>query len=144
MNGLVRSLIALLDRIPYSLVALAARVFPAAVFWRSGQTKVEGWALNDTARFLFREQYNVPLVDPVVAAYAAAIFEHAFPVLLVLGLATRFSAVALLGMTVVIQVFVYPSAWPVHGVWAACFLIVIAQGPGVLSVDQLLSRGRSR
>ncbi len=102
----------------------------AAVFWQSGQTKVEGWHVSENAIYLFQNEYRLPLIDPVIAAHLAAFSEHFFPVLLVLGLATRFAALALLGMTLVIEIFVYPDAWPVHGTWAACFLMLIAQGRG--------------
>lgn len=138
--GFVTASIALFERIPYSALALAARIFPAAVFWQSGQTKVSGFGLSDSAVFLFQDEYKLPLVDPTVAAYGAAIAEHLFPILLVIGLATRFSALALLGMTLVIEIFVYPDAWPTHGVWAACFLLLIARGPGVVSIDHLIAR----
>jgi len=126
-------------RFPYWLCALALRIFPAAVFWQSGQTKVDGWQVNTSAIYLFREEYKLPLIDPIAAAYLAAFAEHFFPVLLVLGLATRLSALALLAMTLVIQIFVYPGAWPTHGTWIACFLILIAQGPGAMSLDQLVN-----
>lgn len=133
-------LIGLFVRIPYWLTALALRVFPAAVFWQSGQTKVSGWEVNDSAIFLFREEYKLPLIDPVVAAYFAAFAEHFFPILLILGLATELSALALMIMTLVIQIFVYPGAWPTHGTWIACFLVLIAQGPGVVSLDHLVAK----
>lgn len=136
--GLVERAIALLEQIPYSLVALAARIFPAAVFWQSGQTKLEGWRISDNAIFLFREEYKLPLIDPVIAAHLAAFAEHFFPILLVLGLATRFAALALLIMTLTIQIFVYPGAWPTHGTWAACFLILIARGAGTWSLDHII------
>lgn len=138
---LIERAIDLCEHIPYALIALAARIFPAAVFWQSGQTKLEGWHVSDNAIFLFREEYKLPVIDPVVAAHLAAFAEHAFPILLVLGLATRFAALALLGMTLVIQIFVYPGAWPTHGTWMACFLILIAQGAGVLSFDHMI-KGR--
>jgi putative oxidoreductase len=127
-----------LARIPYWLCALALRIVPAAVFWQSGQTKVEGWQLSASALYLFREEYKLPLIDPVIAAHLAAFAEHFFPLLLVIGLATRLSALALLAMTLVIQIFVYPGAWPTHGTWIACFLVLIAQGPGVVSLDHLI------
>ena len=130
--------IALFERIPYALIALVARVAPAAVFWQSGQTKLDGWRVSENAIYLFREEYRLPLIDPVIAAHLAAFAEHFFPILLVLGLATRFSALALLGMTLVIEIFVYPDAWPTHGTWAACFLILIARGPGNWSIDHLI------
>jgi putative oxidoreductase len=130
--------VAPVELIPYALVALAARIFPAAVFWRSGQTKVQGWRVTDAAVFLFREEYKLPLIDPVIAAYLAAFAEHLFPALLVVGLATRLSALALLLMTLVIQIFVYPGAWPTHGTWIACFLVLVARGGGAISIDRLI------
>lgn len=132
--------IATLDGIPYWFIALAARIFPAAVFWQSGQTKVAGFHLKPSAVALFQNEYQLPLIDPTTAAYASAFSEHFFPILLVIGLATRFSALALLFMTSVIEIFVYPDAWPTHGVWATCFLVVIARGPGLLSLDYLIAR----
>jgi putative oxidoreductase len=90
--------------------------------------------------FLVREEYRLPIIDPQIAAHLAAAAEHLFPILLVFGLATRFAALALLVMTLVIQIFVYPGAWPTHGTWAACFLLLIARGPGVLSLDHLIAR----
>ncbi len=132
--------IATLDGIPYWFIVLAARIFPAAVFWQSGQTKVAGFHLKPSAIALFQNEYQLPLIDPTTAAYASAFSEHFFPILLVIGLATRLSALALLFMTAVIEIFVYPGAWPTHGVWAACFLVVIARGPGWLSLDHLIAR----
>lgn len=137
---IVQRLIAAMDRIPYWPIALSARVFPAAVFWQSGQTKVAGFSLKPSAIALFENEYQLPLIDPVIAAYASAVAEHLFPVLLVIGLASRFSALALLIMTGVIETFVFPYAWPTHGVWATCFLIVIARGPGLVSLDHLIAR----
>ncbi|QDO99629.1 DoxX family protein [Ferrovibrio terrae] len=138
--GLLRRLIAGMDRIPQDAIALAARVFAAAIFWQSGQTKLEGWRVSDSAIELFREEYRLPLLDPVLAAHLATLGEHLFPLLLVFGLASRFAALALLGMTAVIQIFVYPDAWPTHGIWAVALLVVVARGPGRLSADHLLAR----
>lgn len=132
--------IAALDAIPQDAIALAARLFAAAIFWQSGQTKLDGWRVSDSAIVLFREEYRLPLLDPVWAAHLAAFAEHLFPLLLVFGLASRFAALALLGMTAVIQIFVYPDAWPTHGVWAVALLVVAARGPGRLSLDHFLSR----
>lgn len=132
--------IATLDTIPHDAIALAARLFPAAIFWQSGQTKLEGWRLSDNAIALFQDEYRLPLLDPVLAAHLAALGEHLFPLLLVFGLASRFAALALLGMTAVIQIFVYPDAWPTHGVWAVALLVIAARGPGRLSLDYLLVR----
>lgn len=138
--ALVNRAIAWMEAIPYWFVALITRIGIAGVFWQSGQTKVDGFHLSASAVELFRFEYRLPLIDPVVAAYAAAVAEHLFPVLLVIGLATRFSALALLGMTLVIEIFVYPDAWPTHGTWAACFLILITRGAGALSLDALIAR----
>lgn len=140
LSGLVQRAIETMERIPYGVLGLSARVFPAAVFWQSGQTKVDGWRVTDAAIDLFRDEYRLPLLSPTVGAHLAAFAEHLFPVLLVIGLASRFSALALLMMTAVIQFFVYPSAWPTHGVWAAAFLLVIARGPGVASLDHVIAR----
>lgn len=132
----------IMETIPYWLVALVARVPVAGVFWRSGRTKVEGWNIfdvKDSAILLFENEFQVPLLDPVFAAHITAIAEHVFPVLLVLGLATRYAALSLLVMTAVIQIFVYPDAWPTHGTWAACFLILMTRGAGAVSVDHLIA-----
>ncbi|PNG26912.1 DoxX family protein [Methylocella silvestris] len=136
----IQIFIDLLNQIPQSFLSLCARVFPAAVFWMSGETKVDGWRLSDSAVDLFRDEYRLPLIDPSIAAHLSAFAEHFFPFLLVIGLASRFSALALLGMTLVIEIFVYPDAWPTHGVWATCFLVVIARGPGIFSLDHLIAR----
>ncbi len=150
----VTSAISLLERIPHSLIAFIARFSIAAVFWASGQTKVQGFVVNiitgevhlgwprlsDSVVALFRDEYKLPLVPPEIAAPMAATAEHLFPLLLLIGLGTRFSALALLGMTLVIEVFVYPDAYPTHGTWAAVLLYLIARGPGVLSIDHWLAR----
>jgi putative oxidoreductase len=133
-----------LNSLPNDLIALLARLSIAAVFWQSGQTKIEGWGLSDSALYLFENQYKLPLVDPWLAAHFAAFAEHLFPILLVIGLASRLSALALLAMTLVIEIFVYPAAWPTHGTWAACLLFIAARGPGMLSVDAVITRSRSR
>ena len=143
------SLIALLDqgralaqRIPFSALALASRLAIAATFWRSGQTKVSGFHLREETFVLFREEYKVPLLPPDIAAYLATTAEHVFPVLLVLGFASRLSALGLLGMTAVIEIFVYPGAWPEHALWATILLWIVARGPGAVSLDHLIwSRG---
>ena len=155
--GLLRTIHAGLSHIPDTLIATLARFSIAAVFWKSGQTKIEGLAidivsgefslgwprLSDSAIFLFREEYRLPLLPPEWAAMAAASAEHLFPILILIGLATRLSALALLVMTLTIQIFVYPSAYPVHGVWAAVLLFLMAHGAGRLSLDHWWTqRGR--
>jgi putative oxidoreductase len=106
--------------ISHSLLALIARFGIAAMFFLSGRTKVTGFlTLTEGTYSLFREEYKIPLIPPEIAAHMAAYAEHLFPLLLVLGLFTRFAALALLGMTLVIEVFVYPDAWPIHLSWAS-------------------------
>ena len=120
------------------------RVAIAGIFWMSARTKVEGWfTISDSAYALFRDEYKLPLLPPELAAQMATVAEHLFPVLLVLGLFTRLSALALLGMTLVIQLFVYPGAYATHGTWAAVLLYLIARGPGTLSVDHWIASRRS-
>ena len=125
--------------IPESLLALAARFAMAGIFFQSGRTKVEGWlTLTDGAYALFRDEYKVPLFAPEIAAHLAAYAEHLFPLLLVLGLCTRASAGALVGMTAVIGIFVYPAAWPTHLSWAGLLLFLVARGGGAFSLDRAL------
>ena len=125
--------------VPDSLLALVARVSIAAIFFMSGRTKVEGLlTLSDSARTLFEQEYRLPLLPPELAAHLAAYAEHLFPLLLVLGLMTRASALALLGMTAVIQLFVYPDAWPTHLSWAGLLLLLVGRGGGRWSLDRLL------
>jgi putative oxidoreductase len=125
--------------LPSSLLLLVQRLGIAAVFFMSGRTKVDGiLTVNENAFELFRTDYALPFVKPEIAAYAAAYSEHLFPILLVLGLFTRLSAGALLVMTSVIEIFVYPDAWPTHLSWAGLLLPLIALGSGKLSLDRLL------
>ncbi len=125
--------------LPSSLLLLVQRLGIAAVFFMSGRTKVDGLlTVNDSAFELFRSEYALPLVKPEIAAYAATYSEHLFPLLLVLGLFTRFAASALLIMTLIIEIFVYPDAWPTHLSWAGLLLPLIALGGGKLSLDRLL------
>lgn len=124
--------------IPHDLAAFGLRFFPAMVFWQSGRTKVDGFAIKDTTWFLFESEFALPLIPPHVAAVMATVAEHVLPVLMIVGLLTRFSALGLLAMTAVIQIFVYPSAWVTHGLWAAALLGVMAWGPGRVSLDHVL------
>lgn len=125
--------------LPQDLLLLVARLGIAAVFFMSGRTKVEGLlTLSDSTYELFRTEYALPFMDPVVAAHVATYSEHLFPILLVLGLFTRVSALALLGMTLVIEIFVYPDAWPTHLSWAGLLLPLVAQGAGGWSLDRVL------
>ncbi|MGR1219316.1 DoxX family protein [Metapseudomonas otitidis] len=125
--------------LPDAFLYLLVRVGIASVFFLSGRTKVEG-LLNITPGTyeLFRSEYALPLLPPELAAHLATYAEHLFPLLLVLGLATRLSALALLGMTGVIQVFVYPDAWSTHLSWAALLLVLVGRGAGAWSLDRRL------
>ncbi|MGC9419827.1 MAG: DoxX family protein [Rhodovulum sp.] len=139
MKPLIRALNGAFDHIPHDVVGLALRVFPAMVFLQSGRTKVEGlFSIKDSTWFLFEHEYALPIIPHELAAVLATMAEHVLPVLLVLGLFTRFSALGLLAMTAVIQIFVYPGAWITHGLWAAALLAVVARGPGRVSLDHVL------
>ena len=144
LRGLIARLNGLGDRIGWALPALALRLFPAWVFFASGRTKVEGLTIKPATYFLFEHEYALPLIPPHLAAVGATLAEHLLPVLLLLGLMTRGAALGLLGMTITIQVFVYPGAWATHGLWAACLLALVARGPGALSLDGLLGLDRSK
>jgi len=125
--------------IGHGVLALMARIAVAAIFFLSGRTKVDGvLTVSDNAYTLFRDDYKVPLLPPELAAHMAAYAEHLFPILLVLGLFTRLSALALLGMTAVIQIFVYPDAWPTHLSWAALMLYLLGRGAGPISLDHAI------
>lgn len=125
--------------VPDALLPLVGRLGIAAVFFLSGRTKVDGLLTIKASTYdLFETEYALPLVSPHIAAHAATYSEHLFPVLLVLGLFTRPAALALLGMTTVIEVFVYPDAWPTHLSWAGLLLPLIARGGGAWSLDTVL------
>lgn len=153
------STIGLLRSIPDTFIALVARFSIAAVFWNSGQTKIQGLAINfisgdfqlgwprmsDSALDLFRDEYRLPLIPPEIAAPMAAVAEHVLPLLILFGLATRLSALGLLCMTLVIQLFVYPGAYATHGTWGAVLLFLMAHGPGSISLDHWIgSRSSNR
>lgn len=125
--------------IGHDLIALACRFGIAGVFFLSGRTKVDGLlSVNENAVALFADEYKLPLVPPEFAAHLATYAEHLFPILLVLGLFTRYSALALLGMTAVIQILVYPGAWPTHLTWAAVLLYLAGRGGGAWSIDRAI------
>jgi len=154
LTALTHSVVQLLSRIPDAWIALLARFSIAAIFWKSGQTKIQGFSLDifsgefhfgwpqlsSSVIDLFRYEYQLPLIPPEFGAIMAATAEHLFPALILIGLATRFSALALLGMTIVIQFLVYPDAYPTHGVWAAALLFLVARGPGPVALDHLISK----
>jgi putative oxidoreductase len=127
--------------LPDDILLLVARLGIASVFFLSGRTKVEGvLTITDGTYELFRTEYALPLIPPDVVAHLATYSEHLFPILLVLGFATRPAALALLGMTAVIEVFVYPDAWPTHLSWAGLLLPLIAKGAGRWSLDGVIGR----
>ncbi len=160
--NLLRQYARVFNAIPYALVALFVRIVAAHPFFVSGQTKVDGpqigatilgqelsvtlpTSIKESTFALFSEEYKVPVLPPELAAYLATAAECVLPVLLVLGLATRLSALALLAMTLVIQLFVYPDAWwTVHAYWAALLLVLIARGPGALALDHFVHRRGDR
>ena len=125
--------------VPESLIALLLRVGIAVPFFLSGRTKVDGLiTLSPSTEYLFAEEYRVPLLPPDLAAHLATYAEHLLPVLLVLGLFTRISALGLIVMTLVIQLFVVPTGWPTHLLWAGPLVYLLARGPGGWSLDRLL------
>lgn len=136
----------LLERfVPLSLIQLAARLGIAGIFFKSGLTKVDGdYNVTDLAITLFREEYKVPLLPPEFAAHAGAYTELLMPLFLAAGLLTRVAALPLLAMTFVIGVFVYPGAWDTHLTWAALLLLIIARGPGMVSLDALFGIERRK
>jgi len=125
------------ERIPLALLQLAMRIAVGAVFFNSGLLKINSW---EFAIKLFEDEYKVPFIDPVWAARLAAFNELTFPVLLVLGLATRLATLPLLGMILVIQTLVYPQAWVDHLLWGSILLFLLSRGPGAISLDALIER----
>lgn len=140
------------NRLPESVILFIARFSLAAVFWKSGQTKVEGFSIDiiamkfqlgipklaETTQFLFEYEYNLPLIPPAIAAVLATIAEHVLPILILTGFLTRLAAFGLAAMTMVIQLFVYPDAYPTHGTWLAIALLLMYRGAGRFSFDQLI------
>jgi putative oxidoreductase len=124
-----------LDAVPYAWLALPLRLAAATVFWRSAMAKLANW---ETTLSLFTDDYKVPVLPPEIAAYLATAIELTAPVLLVIGLLTRPAALVLLAMTAVIEIFVYPQAWPTHIQWAAILLVLLCRGAGTFSLDRLL------
>lgn len=141
-RALIRRANAIAGYVPQDAVLLAARIFPAIVFWLSARTKVDGLTIKDSTFFLFEHVYALPLIPPAPAAVLATVAEHVLPILLIAGLFARFSALGLLIMTAVIQFLVFPGAWVTHGLWAVALLVTLAQGPGRLSFDHLLKLDR--
>lgn len=137
----LRTAISALEKLPWTVLALPMRLAGFAVFWRAGMSKLGSW---ESTILLFREEYRVPVLPPELAATLATTVELGCAVALLLGLMTRLSALALLGLTAVIQVFVYPEAWPTHVQWLAFLLPLVARGAGDLSLDHLIARKLAR
>jgi len=140
LSDYARCAIRMLEQVSYeTLLSTPARIFIATTFWLSGRTKVEeGLTLSQSAFYLFEYEYALPIISPRFAAYLATYAEHLFPMLLIIGLASRLSAAALLVMTIVIQLFVYPGAWSTHLLWATVLAWIFFRGPGQLSIDHWL------
>lgn len=139
MNAIARLHQRITDAVPEWPLALLLRVGIATPFFLSGRTKVDGLlTLSPSTEYLFAEEYRVPLLSPDVAAHLATYAEHALPILLVLGLLTRPAALGLLAMTAVIQLFVVPTGWPTHLLWAGPLVYLVARGPGAVSLDRVL------
>jgi putative oxidoreductase len=139
--GWVDRLYGWLERVPYSVLAVPLRLAVAVVFWNSAKAHL---ANMDTTLELFEDEYKVPLLPPDFAAHLTVAIEVTAPILLILGLATRPAALVLLGMTTVIEVFVYPQAWPTHIQWAAMMLVLLCRGAGIFSLDELIRRWTHR
>jgi putative oxidoreductase len=137
MFRLIGTATALFELIPGGLIAIAARIGIAATFFRSGLLKLDGWSSGNTLA-LFTDEYRLPVIPPEIAAYMATAAELSMPVLILMGFLTRFAALALLCMTLVIEIFVYPNAFDTHGVWAAALLYLMKYGAGFLSIDNFI------
>lgn len=133
----MQRLVALVERVPTSIIQLGFRISVGAVFFKSGMLKFNSWQM---AVMLFQEEYKVPLLPPEVAASIATVFELGCPILLFLGLATRLATLPLLGMILVIQTFVYPDAWTDHLLWASVLAFLLARGAGRFSVDAVIAQ----
>jgi putative oxidoreductase len=128
---------ALLERVPLSIIQLAMRIGVGGIFFNAGLIKYRSWEFTV---LLFRDEYQVPLLDPEVAARIAMVQELTIPILLFAGLATRLATLPFLGMLAVIQTFVYPNAWAEHLVWGSILMFLLTRGPGVFSLDYVITR----
>jgi putative oxidoreductase len=135
---LVARALSALNRIPFSAIILVARVATFSVFLRSGLVKLDDW---NATLMLFRDEYKVPILPPDIAATMAASMELGASSLVLVGLFTRPAALGLLGMVSVIQIFVYPDAWPDHIQWLGFMIFIVCRGPGAISIDALIKRG---
>lgn len=137
LRARLRAVLGHLELLPVSMLQLGARISMAAIFWRAGQTKLANW---DLTVLLFASEYKVPVLPPAIAASLAVSIELTVPVLLVLGFATRLSCLPMIGMTIVIQSFVYPQNWVDHLAWMTLLLLLVSRGPGAVSIDHFIAR----
>jgi putative oxidoreductase len=135
--ALAAAVVSLCERIPLSFVQLAARVAIAHLFWNSAQSKLASWPVTIQ---LFAMEYRVPLIPSDTAAVLATVTELGGACLLLIGLITRFAALALLGVVAVIQLFVFPGHWGENLLWASLLLLIVARGGGTISLDSLIQR----
>ncbi len=142
LAGLIEWVIDFFKSMPHDLIAILSRFVVGMVFWQSGLTKIDGFSIKASTFFLFANDFKLPFVPPEVAAYMATAAELTCPILLWLGLATRFAAFALLIMTLVIEIFVFPGSYVTHGLWAIGLLYLIKYGPGMLSVDHFIRQSQ--
>ena len=128
------------DRFPLSLQQLLFRLAVGSVFMKAGLTKIASWTSTVA---LFRDEYQVPVLSPEIAASLSTTFELGCSTLLILGLGTRLATLPLLGMIAVIQLFVYPNAWAEHLTWASILVTVLTRGAGAASLDRLVGFERA-
>ena len=133
----IATIYAKLEHFPLSIIQLAMRIAVGAAFFRSGLLKVNSW---EFAVQLFRDEYKVPVLDPLLAAQLATVVELGVPLFLFAGLATRLATLPLLGMIAVIQIFVYPNAWSDHLLWGSILVFLLTRGPGAISLDYFIAR----
>jgi putative oxidoreductase len=135
--GLYARIKAILDGISWDYLVIPMRIAAFSVFWRSGSVKLDDWS---STLSLFADEYKVPLLPPVLSAYMATSIELGCSTLILLGLGTRFAALAIIGMIATIQFFVYPMAWPDHIQWLAFLIPLVIRGPGRFALDTLVGR----
>jgi putative oxidoreductase len=133
----IAALFAALGRVPLAVHQVIFRLAIAGVFFRAGLIKLASW---ESTIGLFREEYQVPVLPPEVAAVMSVSVEIGCTTLLLLGLATRLATLPILGMLLTIQLFVYPHAWPEHLVWGSILLFLLTRGAGPISIDHLIGR----
>ena len=141
ITKLVTMIIGIMSSFPHSILALAARIFMGLQFYKSGVLKFDGWFnLSDTTIYLFENDFSAVPLPPILSAHMAAYGEVTFGILLMIGLAGRFAALALLGMVAVIEIFVYPEAYILHGLWAVSLLYIVKYGAGTVSFDYFVKK----